>query len=302
MRPPDPRKLFEVEADAPELDGPVLVHVLDGFVDAGGAGRLAREHLLGQGPVTRVATFDVDSLFDYRSRRPAMVFDRDHWESYDAPELALHLVRDAGDVPYLLLAGPEPDVQWERFVEAVGLLVRQFGVRLVVGLSGIPMGVPHTRPVRVTAHGTDIALLGAHDPWPVTVTVPASVDHLLELRLGSQGVPAAGFGAHVPQYVAHTDYPAAAGVLVAELARSTGLTLPTDALEEAAAATRRLLDEQVGQSDEVGEVVRSLEAQYDAWQAGRGSSLLAQGADLPSADELGAQFERFLAERSPDSD
>jgi hypothetical protein len=57
------------------------------------------------------------------------------------------------------------------------------------------------------------------------------------------------------------------------------------------------IDEQVAQSDEVAAVVRALEEQYDAFVAGRGRSLLAGDAGLPSADELGAELERFLAEQ-----
>jgi len=48
----------------------VLVHVLTGFIDAGQAGALARDHLLATMQHRRVATFDVDRLLDYRSRRP----------------------------------------------------------------------------------------------------------------------------------------------------------------------------------------------------------------------------------------
>jgi len=297
MRRLDPSELFELEADLPDLGRPVLVHALEGFIDAGSAGRLARDTLLEAGAV-RVATFDVDQLFDYRSRRPAMVFAEDHWESYDDPELALHLLRDAEGTPFLVLAGPEPDVQWERFVAAVQLLVERLGVRLVVGLHGIPMGVPHTRPVGVTAHGSRKELLGDHEPWVSTVQVPGSAAHLLELRLTAAGIDAAGYGAHVPHYVAQTEYPAAAAVLLREVSAVTGLLLPVGGLDEAAATTRTLLDEQVAQSAEVAEVVRALEGQYDAWQAGRDSGLLAEDTELPSADELGAELERFLAEHS----
>jgi PAC2 family len=301
MRRQDPAELFELEADVPELGSPVLVSVLDGFIDAGAAGRLARDTLLASGERTRVATFDVDQLLDYRSRRPAMIFVRDHWESYDDPELVLDLLRDAEGTPYLVLSGPEPDTQWERFVAAVELLVRQLDVRLIVGLNGIPMGVPHTRPVGITAHGSRKELLGGHEPWLDTVQVPASAAHLMEMRLGAKGIDNAFFGAHVPHYVAQSEYPAAAAVLLREVAGLTKLALPVDQLEEAAATTRVLLDEQVGQSAEVAEVVRALEGQYDSWVAGRGSTLLAESADLPSADELGAEFERFLAEHTGDT-
>jgi len=297
MKRPDPRELYELLPDRPELDSPVLVQALDGFIDAGSATRLARAHLLEQPGARVVARFDTDSLHDYRARRPVMLFAEDHWESYEAPELAVHLVHDEAGTPFLVLAGPEPDVQWERFVEAVTQIVRALGVRLVVGLNAIPMSLPHTRPVGLIAHGTRRELIEGPEPWVGTVTVPASAGHLLEYRLGQAGIDAVGFAAHVPHYVAQAEFPAAAAALVRQLGVSTGLLLPTAALDEAAARTRVDIDEQVSQSAEVQEVVRALEEQYDSFVAGQDRSLLAGDAQMPSADELGAELERFLAEQ-----
>ncbi len=299
MRRLDPRDLFEVEADLPSLEDVVLVQALDGFVDAGSATRLARAHLLSTLGSRVVARFDVDQLHDYRARRPPMVFAEDHWESYDDPELAVHLLADESGRSFLLLAGPEPDAQWERFVAAVRLLLDELGVSLVVGLNAIPMSLPHTRPVGVISHGSRKELLQGAQPWIGTVTVPASAGHLLEHRLGQAGLAAMGFAAHVPHYVASAEYPAAAAALVRQLAAATGLVLPVAALDEAATQTRTAIDEQVGQSTEVQAVVTALEEQYDSFVAGQERSLLAGESRLPSADELGAELERFLADQRP---
>ncbi len=296
----DPSELYELSADVPVLDRPVLVQALGGFIDAGGAARLAREHLLAASQSRVLATFDVDRLFDYRARRPVMLFVEDHWESYDEPSLVLHLLHDAAGTPYLLLAGPEPDVQWERFVAAVRQLVDQLGVRLTVGFNAIPMGVPHTRPIGVTAHATRRELTAGYEPWVHTVQVPASAGHLLEYRLGQAEADAIGFAVHVPHYVAQLDYPAAAAVLLDNVAQVADLVLPTEALRGAADKVRADIDEQVRESSEVAAVVQALETQYDAYVGarGRGGLLAEDGARLPSADELGAELERFLAERT----
>jgi len=297
MRRPDPRDLYELVGDRPELGGPVLVQALDGFIDAGSATRLARAHLMSALGSTVVARFDVDQLHDYRARRPPMLFVEDHWESYEDPELAVHLLHDEAGTPFLLLAGPEPDVQWERFIDAVRLVMTELGVRLVVGLNAIPMSLPHTRPVGVTAHGSRKELLQGAEAWIGTVTVPASAGHLLEHRLGQAGLDAVGFAVHVPHYVSQAEFPAAAAALVREVSAHTGLVLPTTALDEAAVQTRTAIDEQVAQSTEVQAVVTALEEQYDSFVAGRGRTLLAGDSRLPSADELGAELERFLAEQ-----
>jgi hypothetical protein len=58
----DAGDLYEVGPDAPELDGAVLLHYLDGFIDAGAAGRLFTAHLLGSLEHKAVVTFDADRL------------------------------------------------------------------------------------------------------------------------------------------------------------------------------------------------------------------------------------------------
>ena len=294
----DPRELFEVTPDAAEVPGDlVLVQALDGFVDAGAAKRLAREHLL-RGGSRVVARFDADQLHDYRARRPLMVFAEDHWDHYADPELALHLVDDDAGQPFLVLAGPEPDVQWERFVTAVLLLCDELGVRLTVGLNAIPMAVPHTRPVGVIAHGSRPELSEGHERWVGTVQVPGTAGHLIEHRRGQRGDDAAGLAVAVPHYLADTEYPAASVVLLDGVARVTGLRLDTDDLVAEALTTRAALDAQIADSPEVAAVVTALEQQYDAFQAGRERSLLgSDGGNLPTADELGAELERFLAEQ-----
>ncbi len=299
----DPHGLYELADDLPALDSPVLVQALTGFVDAGGAIQLAREHLLEHLDSRVLATFDLDQMLDYRSRRPPMVFVEDHWESYEEPSLALHLVHDQLGTPFLLLAGPEPDMQWERFIAAVTALIERFGVRLTVGLNAIPMAVPHTRPVSVTAHATDQSLLGDRESWLQRVQVPASVANLLEFRLGKAGHDAMGYAAHVPHYLAQTTYPAAAELLLDSVSASTGLALPTGALREAAALVRDEVDKQVADDEQAGRLVVSLEQQYDAFLRGRKSNLLADAnGPLPTAEELGAELERFLAEQSRDTE
>ena len=62
----------------------VLVHSLDGFMDAGQAGRVTADHLLETLENRLLARFDVDLLHDYRARRPLMMFNEDHWESYES--------------------------------------------------------------------------------------------------------------------------------------------------------------------------------------------------------------------------
>ena len=298
----NPRELYELAPDLPELRDVVLVQALDGFVDAGAAKRLAREHLLSTHGSQVVATFDVDALLDYRARRPLMTFSEDHWSAYDDPQLAVHLAADAEGTPFLVLAGPEPDVHWELFLAAVRELVDALGVRLTVGMNSIPMAVPHTRPLGIIAHASRPETVSGYEKWVGTVQVPASAGHLLEYRLGQAGRDAAGFAVAVPHYLADTAYAPAALALLASVAGLSGLSFDTAPLEETAREVREQVDAQVASSDEVVAVVTALEGQYDAYRSGASRSLLAEmGGGLPTADELGDEFERFLADQADGS-
>jgi predicted ATP-grasp superfamily ATP-dependent carboligase len=294
----DPGDLYRVSPGAPEVDDVVMLYYLDGFIDAGGAGRLLSAHLLSALEHTEIATFDVDSLIDYRSRRPVMTFAKDHWEHYDAPEISISLLHDSEGTPFLLLNGPEPDHDWNSFTGAVMTAATTLGVRLAVGFHGIPMGVPHTRPLGVTAHATRTDLVEGDRPLVDRLQVPGSAAALLELRMGEEGRAAIGFAVHVPHYLAQAAYPAAAVTLIESVQRATGLSLPTDALREAAHRTDLEIARQVEGSEEVSEVVQALEQQYDAFAAGDNGGMLAEEPEnMPTAEELGAQFERFLAEQ-----
>jgi predicted ATP-grasp superfamily ATP-dependent carboligase len=300
----DPGDLYELSPAAPEPDGDlVMLYYLDGFIDAGSAGRLLATHLATSLEGHEVARFDVDALIDYRSRRPVMTFAKDHWEDYDAPELNVSLLRDSEGTPFLLLNGLEPDREWEAFTGAVQQLTIDLGVRLAVGFHGIPMGVPHTRQLGVTAHATQPGLIDGYRPLVDKLQVPGSAAALLEYRLGQDERPAVGFAVHVPHYLAQAAYPAAAVTLLESVQRATGLVLPGDSLREAARRTDLEITRQVEGSAEVTEVVEALEQQYDAFTADRDNNLLGDESEpMPTAEELGAEFERFLAEQQGPGD
>ncbi len=296
--------------DVPELDDVTsltLVVSLDGFLDAGSSAVIAARHLVdvgSEGGGSVVATFDVDQFHDYRARRPAVTFARDHYEAFDAPRLVVRLLRDAGGTPFLLLAGPEPDNRWEAFCRAVGEVVDRFGVTLVVQMGSVPMAVPHTRPIAITHHANRPELVTGATSWAGELRVPSSAQALLELRLGEWGHASQGFVAHIPHYLAQLDYPRASAILLEHVELAGRLTLDLSDLKVAADEREEEISRYLSANEEVGEVVASLERQYDAFAESEesGSNLLADDQPLPTGDEIGQQFEQFLAGLEPVED
>ena len=102
--------------------------------------------------------------------------------------------------------------------------------------------------------------------------------------------------------------PIAAGLIAFGAGLLVSSMLPASRVEQQAAeavkdTAQPLVDDltdtakQVAENSEVADIVSALEQQYDAYVSATGRGLLAQSAPLPTADELGAQFEAFLAER-----
>ena len=301
-----PPRLVHIVDDVPELaevDDLRMVVALDGFLDAGNAGAIACRHLVAEGGSTDggggvvVATFDVDQLHDYRARRPPMSFVRDHYEAYDAPRLVVRLLRDVGGTPYLLLHGPEPDIRWEAFCRAVLEVIERFSVSLVIGMGAVPMAVPHTRPIAITHHANNAELLTGTSPWRGELRIPSSAQALLELRLGEWGHDALGFVAHVPHYLAQLDYPRASVALLEQVELAGRLTIDLSALGAEAEEREEEIARYLAANSEVDDVVTALEQQYDAFARAEesGSSLLAEDQPLPTGEEIGQQFEQFLA-------
>ncbi len=289
-----------VSPTSPEEGRPVLIHALDGFLTAGAAPRIAANQLrTGKGELVR--RFDLDELYDFRARRPFITFRSDHYQDYDEPSLDIVLERDAAGTPYLLLAGPEPDFRWEGFIDGVAEVVAEYDVPLTLGLGAVPMGVPHTRPAMITAHGSRPELVDRKNLWSADVKVPSSVQALLEYRFAQRGLDAAGYVVHVPHYLAQVDYPTAAIALLDAVVDRTGLNLDYEELKSAQGQALAEIEQQIADQD--GEdVLSGLEEQYDAFTRGAAQSLLAEDESIPSGEELADQFERFLARQRKNDD
>ena len=133
----------------PDLNEPVLVIGLEGWIDAGLGASTAVATLLETTPTEVLATFDTEYFIDQRARRPlARIVDGITTE-LTWPEIQLRYGRDGDGADVLFLVGPEPDFHWSDFVDVVTDAAGRFDVRLVVGLGAFPAPTPHTRPVRV---------------------------------------------------------------------------------------------------------------------------------------------------------
>jgi hypothetical protein len=231
-----------------------------------------------------------------------MLLQADSWVDYDAPFLALDYVLDREGTGFLLLTGAEPDLQWERVIAAIRTIIERFRVSITISLHGIPMPVPHTRPLTLTARGTRAALTEDYVSVFNEIRVPSSLAALLEFRLGERGLDAMGFAIHVPHYFARAQYPPAAVFALRHVERATGLDLGSDLLRQEGSELTAAMEAEAAGSPEIAELVSKLEEQYDMFvQRSAIPGLLDPDGMIPNADEIAAQFEQYLREHDSDS-
>ncbi|AKE41383.1 Proteasome assembly chaperones 2 (PAC2) [Corynebacterium kutscheri] len=298
------RRMYELVFPAPEVktpnsDGPTLIVALEGYADAGQAIDASSEHLLAALDHLPVASFNSDELIDYRSRRPAVTIDYNTVVDVEDLNLGINVLKDNKGTPFLLLSGPEPDMRWESFTHAVADLVDKFGVNQTICLYSAPMAVPHSRPLIISAHGNTPELIDSQFSLDTKITVPGSATLLLERLLHQRGKKVAGFTAHVPHYLSASPYPSATLGLLEAISKAAHLTIPLHSLEEDAARIAVQIEEQIQGSPEIEQVVSMLETQYDEelerYRQNNPTAVLPGEGSMPSGEQLGAEFENFLA-------
>jgi predicted ATP-grasp superfamily ATP-dependent carboligase len=274
----------------PELNEPVLVVCLEGWIDAGLGASTAISTMLNSISTEILATFDTEYFIDQRARRPVARIVDGITTELTWPEIQLRYGRDGDGADILFLVGPEPDFHWSDFVDVVTDSAGRFDVRLVVGLGAFPAPTPHTRPVRViaTAPESSAHLLPLVGTVSGELEVPAGISAALELGFSEVDMDVVTLWARVPHYVASMSYPQAAAALIDGLARIAGLTLDASQLRASAEEARQRVDNLIISNPDHTSMVEELEEAADETE---GTSL---GEELPSGDELAAELERFL--------
>lgn len=288
--------LYELHGQ-PDLASPVLLVVLDGWIDAGGAAAQALEAIVAQSDVELVATFDADALLDFRARRPILHLVDGVHHGLQWASIELHAARGPAGSDVLVLTGAEPDHAWHAFADAVMVLALQFGCRMMVGLGAHPAATPHTRPVLLSATTSSEELAVEAGMVRGTLDVPAGMEAVLEHRFADIGLPAVGVWAQVPHYVAAMRYPAAAARLIEGLNQVAGTAFTPESLMDDVAAMRGRIDDLVGQNPQHLAMIRQLESAYDASLEALEGQAGGMSGPLPSGDELAEELQRFLREQ-----
>jgi predicted ATP-grasp superfamily ATP-dependent carboligase len=286
----------------PELDSPVLIMFLEGWIDAGLGAANAASLLLDELDTTPIVSFDADTLLDHRARRPVMHLIDGMNTGLTWPLIELRAGTDSAGNDILLLVGAEPDHAWRAFSSTVVDLALDLGAKMVVGLGAYPAAVPHTRPTKLASTSVDEQLVEQIGFVRGTIDVPAGVQAAIERRCSEVGLPALGLWAQVPHYAAAMPYPAASAALIDGLNGIAGLKLDAGRLRDESEGADIRLARLVAESPEHAELIQELErhADQESEDASSGDGVgdpTQPDMELRSGDELAAELEQFLREQ-----
>ena len=119
---------------------------------------------------------------------------------------------------------------------------------------------------------------------------------MLHHAFAEAGVPSASLWASVPHYVAAAPNPKVALALVRAFEGTAGVVVDATELEEAAEDYERQVTAAVASDPEVKAFVERLETAMDEVEADESPE-----EQLPSADTIASDFQRFLRQRGPES-
>ncbi len=280
----------------PSLDDPVLVVMLTGWIDAGGAARAAADAIEDDIAASPIAEFDDDTYVDFRARRPIMELREGLNSVLNWERITLSLGRDRAGRDVVLLTGPEPDMAWHRFTRVVGRMAEQLGVRQMAHLGSYPFATPHTRPARISVSTPSQDVLMRVPFLRSSIDVPGGVAAALEHDLHDRGIVSLGIWAQVPHYISSMSYPAASVALLDGLREATGIVIDAASLRGEVMIQRRRLDALVIGNEEHRSMIEQLEQIYDAGDDERelGAEASQRPLEIRSADELAAEVEEFL--------
>jgi proteasome assembly chaperone (PAC2) family protein len=290
----EPLTIFE---EPGALRRPILIMAFGGWNDAAEAATSAARYLAQVWPARPLASIDPEEFYHFGLSRPHVRFktgSRTEREIvWPATEFSLSepaaLERDV-----IIGIAAEPHLKWRTYCGAVLELARRARASLVLTLGALLAEVAHTRPVRLVG--------GAHDPElaarlgirPTRYEGPTGIVGVLNTLCRERGVATASLWANVPHYISGIENPKAALALVERVLALLDVELDLTELCEGVRQFEQNLAEIVAQNAKIATYIKKLEG-----SAVQEEPTPEKVSDLPPADELVAEIERFLRRQPP---
>jgi proteasome assembly chaperone (PAC2) family protein len=278
------------QGDLPHLRSPVLVCAFRGWNDAAAAASTALGAVTAAFDSELIARVDPEDYFDFQATRPTISMDAGRSRRIEWPENNLIAVRvPTADRDLILLDGTEPNLRWRTFSETIATAADALGVEMVITLGALIAEVSHTLPVPITGLASDQDLIDKLDLERSNYEGPTGIVGVVHDLCREAGISSASLWAAVPHYVAAVPNPKAALALLRRLEGLTGIAVEASELEEETSDYEEQIGRAVAANPEIEELVSRIEAEQ--------VDMLDEGEELPSADSIAREFQRFLRQR-----
>jgi len=278
------------ETDVPTLRSPILVCSFRGWNDAAGAASTALAALASGFEAELIARVDPEEYFDFQETRPTITLSEGQARHIEWPQNNLISAPvPAAERDLVLLDGTEPNLRWRTFSETIATAADALGVEMVVTMGALIAEVSHTLPVPITGLASDAELVEDLDLQRSTYEGPTGIVGVLHDCCNQVGITSASLWAAVPHYVAAVPNPKAALALLRRLEGLTGIAVEARELEEEADSYEEQIGRAVAANPEIAELVERIEAEQ--------VEQLGDGEDLPSADPIARESQRFLRQQ-----
>jgi proteasome assembly chaperone (PAC2) family protein len=282
------------EGDLPHLRSPVMVCAFRGWNDAAAAASTALGAVADSLEAEQIASLDPEDYFDFQSTRPTISLDEGQTRRIDWPENNVFAVRvPSADRDLVLVDGTEPNLRWRTFSETIATVADALGVEMVVTLGALIAEVSHTLPVPITGLASSAALVEELELEYSSYEGPTGIVGVVHDLCRQNGIESASLWAAVPHYVAAVPNPKAALALLRRLEGLTGIAVEASDLEEETTDYEEQIGRAVAANPEIEELVSRIEAEQ--------ADLLSDEGELPNADALAREFQRFLRQRGDET-
>jgi predicted ATP-grasp superfamily ATP-dependent carboligase len=274
--------------DIGALERPVMLVGLEGWFDVGGAATQAVNSFVNADHAVTVGSIDPDPFYDFTQQRPHVSVDDDVREVV-WPSNEFVLQRNHGSRDVVALIGVEPHLYWHTYIRAITTVGEALGCEAIVTVGSSAEAIPHTRTPPVTGSTASEELarrLGLVAPSYQGVT---GVVGVLQADLERLDLPSISLRVGIPHYLMNAEHPQAVSALVRHLSHVLDVPNTTD-LSDQIDGWREVHDEIVANDEQLKMYVAMLEAEFDRRAE----------AQIPTADDLGAEFEAFLRNQRDD--
>jgi proteasome assembly chaperone (PAC2) family protein len=278
------------ETDVPSLRSPILVCSFRGWNDAAGAASTALAALASGFDAELIARVDPEEYFDFQETRPTITLTEGQARHIEWPQnnlISAPVPSASRDL--VLLDGTEPNLRWRTFSETIATAADALGVEMVVTMGALIAEVSHTLPVPITGLASDPELVEELELQRSSYEGPTGIVGVLHDCCNQVGITSASLWAAVPHYVAAVPNPKAGLALLRRLEGLTGIAVEARELEDEAASYEEQIGRAVAANPEIAELVERIEAEQ--------VEQFGDGEDLPSADSIAREFQRFLRQQ-----